>query len=173
MAGDIAEATRAGSPEVPVYFRAANGDHDAQLEVARRMLVAGVDGSLPIEGAVSLALVWGHMAATSGRAPHLLGYAGLLLADLSRLTDIKFDDASIAEQLATALALLDAVADAGHDQAAFLSNAMASRMPVSVIRLAVAMKSGVVVEPLRDEANHRSAAGRGRPASRAGIDASA
>ena len=57
-----------------VYVRAAKGDHDAQLEMARLMMGCGEDGDLSPDSAVSLAMIWGHMASTSGKASHLLGY---------------------------------------------------------------------------------------------------
>ena len=134
-----------------VYVRAAKGDHDAQLEMARLMMGCGVDGDLSPDSAVSLAMIWGHMASTSGKASHLLGYAGLLLADLSRAGDKVFEEATYEVELATALAVLDVVADAGHELAALLSGALASRMSSSLIAGATALKCQFEVEPLTDE----------------------
>lgn len=133
------------------YILAAQGNHDAQADMAWHMLMSGIDRDMPMGTAMTLALTWGLMATTSGKATHLLGYAGLLLADLSRVNDIELDDASYEDQLATVLAVLDVVADAGHDRAELLSNAMAARMPVAVIVKAKALKPQFIVKPLTAE----------------------
>ena len=136
--------------ECEAFFRAANGDHDAQIDVANRIVAQGLAGELPLDAAIALALIWGHMAATSGRATHLLAYAGLLLAQLSQLDEETVSSPAQEDSFAMALAIVDAVADAGHSRAEVVSFALASRVSPVIIAKAKALKVGIVVAPLND-----------------------
>lgn len=100
--------------ECEAFYRAANGDHDAQVEVAHRIVGQGLSGALPLDVAIALAVIWGNMAATSCRARHLLAYAGLLLAQISQAEGDPVPSGEHDDSFATALAIVDAVADAGH-----------------------------------------------------------
>ena len=171
MASHCPDPASRGAPEPPVYFLAAKGDHDAQAEMARLMISSGVDGDVPIDTAVSLALFWGQMAATSRKASHLLGYAGLLLSELSRTSDEAVASGDCEDQFATALAIIDSVADAGHNRAEFISFAMASRVPAAVIAKASALKSQFAVEPLTDDEKRPDDAGMQMIAAALGADA--
>ena len=126
--------------ECEAFFRAANGDHDAQVEVAHRIVGQGLSGELPLDASIALALIWGHMAATSCRAPHLLAYAGLLLAQLSQLGEEALTNPANDDSFATALAIVDAVADAGHSRAEVVSFALASRVTPAIIAKATALR---------------------------------
>ena len=131
--------------------RAAKGDHDAQMEMAHLMLSSGIDGDMPFDQAATLSLVWGHMAATSGKARHLLGLAGLLMAQISQATDEAVGAGTYDDDFATALAIVDAVADAGHSRAEVIAVALASRVSPLVIAKARDLKPQFVVDPLTDD----------------------
>ena len=139
------------TPEPTVYFRAANGDHDAQDDIAQLIVERGVSGELPLDAAISWALIWGHMAATSGKARHLLGLAGLLMAQISQATDEAVGAGTYDDDFATALAIVDAVADAGHSRAEVIAVALASRVSPLVIAKARDLKPQFVVDPLTDD----------------------
>ena len=132
-----------------VQFLAAQGDHDAQMQMSRLMVEAGADGDLPLEGAICMAMLWAEMAATSGKAEHLFAYAGLLMAQASRAPDDavagEYDDA-----FAVALAIIDVAADMGHSRAEFLSFAVATRVGPDVVAKAMALKPQFQMQPLTD-----------------------
>ena len=138
------------APEASVYFRAANGDHDAQDDIAQLIVERGVSGELPLGAAISWALIWAHMAATSGKARHLLGLAGLLMAQISQATDEAVGAGEYDDDFATALAIVDAVADAGHSRAEVIAVALASRVSPAIIAKASTLKLHFMVEPLTD-----------------------
>lgn len=96
--------------------------------MAHLLIAQGLAGDLPLNAAFTLALIWGHMAATSCRALHLLAYAGLLLAQISQVEGDPVASGEHDESFATALAIIDAVADAGHGRAEVISFALASRV---------------------------------------------
>lgn len=133
------------------YFRAARGDHDAQAAMANLMIEQGLAGDVPLDAAITLALIWSHMATTSGKSAHLLGYAGLLLTQASRAPIEEYDSGAFDDAFATALAIADAVADAGHAQAEIIAFALASRVSPAVIAKAVQMKTRLIVAPLSNE----------------------
>lgn len=133
------------------YFRAARGDHDAQAAMASLMIEQGLAGDVPLDAAITMALIWSHMATTSGKACHLLAYAGLLLAQASRAPVEVYESGAFDDYFATALAITDAVADAGHGRAEIIAFALASRVSPAVIAKAVEMKRQFEVAPLSDE----------------------
>ena len=138
----------------PSYIRAARGDHEAQADMANLMIQQGRAGDVPMDAAITMALIWSHMATTSGKSAHLLGYAGLLLTQASRAPIDEYDSGAFDDAFATALAITDAVADAGHAQAEIIAFALASRVSPAVIAKAVEMKRWFVVAPLSDDDKH-------------------
>jgi hypothetical protein len=138
--------------------RAAQGDHDAQFELANHMAQLGVAGDIPLDHALTLALTWSSMAATSGRSSHLLGYAAILLANTATAPEELVEAGEFEEDFAAALAIVDAVADLGHSRAGAVSFALASRLAPGTLARARELKPWVGAVPLTDaEQNEDSA----------------
>ncbi len=123
------------------YFRAARGDHDAQADMAELVLMQGLRGDLPVNDAIMMALTWAQMASTSRKSQHLLRYAGLLLAQETVAPAKDALSGTFDDSCAMALAITDAVADAGHSRAEIIACALAARLSPEVIAEAVRLKA--------------------------------
>ncbi len=158
--GPIAEELPAEPEQGPnLYVLACSGDHDAQLQMAHLALAEGVAGVIPMRDAILEAKNWANMATTSGRARHMLAFAGMLLTQASFAVSNGVPEDDCGELMAGALAIVDKAADAGHSGAEMVSFALASRLKVKTIERAQAMQANIIIAPLTAEEKRDDQAG--------------
>jgi len=145
--------------EADVYRLAAAGDHDAQVSMASLCLAKGIDGRVSPSDATLMALVWANMASTSGKAPHALAYAGVIMVQASQAMANGMPEASCENLFAEALAIIDKVADAGHARADLVSLALAQHMTPDGIAKAQLLRACIYIEPLTADEREEDAAG--------------
>ncbi len=137
--------------EATIYRAAAAGDHDAQVEMARRVLAKGMEGAVAISDAVLLALQWTNMAATSGKATHALAHAGTLMIQAGEALESGGTQAVRENLYVEALAIIDAVASAGHARAELISMALAAHMAPESIARAQVLGDAITIDPLTEQ----------------------
>ena len=115
--------------EAVTYRHAANGNHDAQADMAWLSLQKAIDGKLASNDAVLLALMWTNMAATSGNASHALAHAAVLLVQAGQAVEDGHTEDECQDVYAQALAIADCVADTGHARPRHKAEAPSPTLP--------------------------------------------
>ena len=130
------------------YALAAAGDHDAQVEMAHIVLADGLAGTVAMNDAILLALMWSNMAATSGNASHALTHAAVLLVQAGRAIEDGHTEAECQGVYAQALAITDRVADTGHARAELVALTLAAQLPAETIAKAQSLRANININPL-------------------------
>ena len=117
---------------------AAQGSIDAQRILARGYWDFAAAGGGPFPQMLTVAEVFGRMAASHGEASDLEYLAGLLIKRAERLSDTHDD---MVHSAAVAMCLLDEAADRGSDKALeMLTHGASIDLPAAVFELAAAFR---------------------------------
>lgn len=138
--------------------RASLGDDQAEADLALALAREAANGEMPVADAMAAAFIYGSRAGATGKAQHLISYAGVLLAFVGFADEEFLAAGGCDEEQITALAIFDALADAGHVQAELAALAMASNMSPELIAEAGRQKVHVPVQPLTTDELDRAAA---------------
>jgi hypothetical protein len=116
-----------------LLFLAANGNADAQAELASKAMEAAANGPAVVAEAMTAAEIWARMAASHGRPNDLLQLAGLLFCRAGMSIE-RGDEAAAAMQQAEAVSILSEGADLGDEYAADALNVVSDVLEPAIMQ---------------------------------------